>query len=223
MNLSFLKIKTVQLTKSIIGEAKTTRLMNKRYIENYKKQDIIFIHIPKAAGSSVTQILYGKRNGHLTAEYVKSCLGDSYLDKFSFSVTRHPYSRLLSAYNFARQGQTQHGAISNPQFYQLPVFNTFESFIENWLIKQDLRSLDRIFWPQYFFVFKDNVSLVDALFKVENLDQLEEKLTELLGKKVHFEKINRSTYKQDISYSRELKNLIYNIYQKDFDLLGYQK
>src|SRR5699024_6551715 len=137
-NISKLKIGIISLGKKIIGDEIIKGYLEKNYIKNYNRQRIVFIHIPKAAGTSIAGLLYGKRNGHLKAEYVKKQLGEAaYAEKFSFSVSRNPYDRLVSAYNFARQGETKHGAIAHPEFYQSPVFETFESFIKNWLAKQD--------------------------------------------------------------------------------------
>lgn len=221
MNLSPLKIKAVKLAKTLFGENRAGSFINKKYIANYNKHKIVFIHIPKAAGTSIAGLLYGKRNGHLKAEYVQQQLGVNYKEKYSFSVSRNPYDRLVSAYNFARQGETKHGAITNPGFYQSSVFETFESFVENWLVKQDLNQLDPVFQPQHLFVFKDKKCLVDELFKVERMEKLEGKLSSLLEKSVRFKKKNQSTYKKRIEYSPELKNKVYQLYQKDFELFGY--
>ncbi len=223
MNLSPLKIKTVNFAKNLLGEKRTRQILNKKYIGNYQKQKIVFIHIPKAAGTSIAGLLYGKRNGHLKAEYVQKELGKTFADKFSFSVSRNPYDRLVSAYNFARQGETKHGAIAHPEFYQSAVFDTFESFVKSWLVKQDLNTLDPVFQPQHLFVFKEGNCLVDELFKVEEMGRLEDKLSDLLNKEVHFKKKNQSTYKEEINYIPELKELVYQLYQKDFELFNYSK
>lgn len=223
MNKSQLKLKVVALGKKILGEGFVKKRVAKYYIKNYKQNEIVFIHIPKAAGTSIAGLLYGKRNGHLKAEYVSTCLGKAYREKYSFSVSRNPYDRLVSAYNFARQGETKHGAIAHPEFYQSSVFDTFKSFIENWLVNQDLSQLDPVFQPQHTFVFQGEKCLVDELYKVEEMGKLENKLGDLLDKKVYFKKKNQSTYKKEISYTPELKELVYQLYNKDFVLFNYNK
>lgn len=223
MNLSPLKIKVVSLAKDLFGNRVVANLMNKRYIDNYKQHKIIFIHIPKAAGTSISGLLYGKRNGHLKAAYVKDQLGVLYSEKFSFSVSRNPYDRLVSAYNFARQGETKHGAIANPEFYKKSEFDSFESFIKNWLVRQDLNSLDPVFQPQHLFVFQNNNCLVNEIYQLDNMEKLEYKLSEILHKEIHFKKKNQSTYQDKIAYNQELKDIVYKLYQKDFELLGYER
>lgn len=224
MNKSKLKIAIVSNTEKILGKKIVWNLLNKRYLKTYKRNQIIFIHIPKAAGTSIANAIYGKRNGHLTASFVKENLGSLFDSKYSFSVSRNPYDRLVSAYTFARQGGTKQGAIGNPQYYQKPIFKTFESFIKNWLVQQDLTQVDFVFQPQHLFVFKNNVSLVDNIYYLEDLAPLEQKLSSILKTEITIGNKNQNRLDQnsyDEYYTPELKKITYQLYQKDFKLFGY--
>lgn len=224
-NLSPIKIKFVSFAKKVFGENRIQSLINQRYIATYKKHGIIFIHIPKAAGTSVSFSLYGKRNGHLKAAYLTEKMDGLFFSLYSFSVTRNPYERLISAYEFARKGQTKEGAIANCQLYNDDEFETFGSFVKNWLIHQDLNNLDPVFQPQHTFVFKDSTCLVSELFKLESLGELEKRLSRRLSRRIEFAKRNTTNFGRNRNdyYTDDLRNIVYNLYKADFDLLGYEK
>src|SRR3989304_5485024 len=56
-----------------------------------------FIHIPKAAGSSIYQII-GENNT------IKYCAHIRATDIHTFAITRNPYDRIISAYFYLIQG-----------------------------------------------------------------------------------------------------------------------
>ena len=71
--------------------------------------DLIFIHIPKNGGSSITNSLnehgYITRYGHGTAHEIIQLIGGEEFDKkFKFCVVRNSWDRLLSVYNFMKHG-----------------------------------------------------------------------------------------------------------------------
>jgi len=226
INKSKLRIKTISLLKFFAGIDFVQFLLCKKYINFYKKQDTIFIHIPKAAGTSISNELYGKRNGHLRALFVKNKLGDEFTNKYSFSVSRNPYDRLYSAYRFAIQGETKDGAIANSSFYQQDMFASFESFVNNWLVYQNLDNLDPVFQPQYLYVFNEEFELIiDDLFKLEDLNNVEEVLSNKLNKSIKFKKSNVSQKQSNRKevYTKSLKEKVFKLYKNDFQLLGYEK
>lgn len=224
INSSALKIKTVLFFKLFFGKKIVGRLLINKYLKTYKKTGIIFIHIPKAAGTSIANAIYGKRNGHLMAFVVKNALKSDYDKLFSFSVSRDPYSRLVSSYRFATQGQTKDGAIANPNLYLGEEFKDFETFVTKWLVNQKLEELDNVFKPQHLFVFKDKTCLVDKLYTLDNLSPLEQELSARTGKDVQILKKNISNKNSNpIEYNEELKEIVYNLYKQDFELFGYNK
>tara|TARA_B100000212_G_scaffold315324_1_gene269437 strand:- start:227 stop:580 length:354 start_codon:yes stop_codon:yes gene_type:complete len=79
-----------------------------RRLPIWKKHNVIFIHVPKAAGVSVNNAIYGRPLGHFYAIDVQSMYPKIFKDLFTFSVVRHPVDRLYSAYFFhARVGLTK--------------------------------------------------------------------------------------------------------------------
>jgi len=187
---------------------------------------VIFIHIPKAAGTSIAFSLYGKRVGHFKASYIKKKMGNNnYLSYPSFCVTRNPYDRLLSAYFYAKQGGTSEGSIRNQGLYRTSQFSSFQNFVSKWLPNQDLNKVDLIFRPQYLFVYNKGEKLVDFIGKSEDMNKVESFLTEKLKRPVKFSKHNASLRTGSLKqhYTYDLTDMVYNLYKEDFIRFGYPK
>lgn len=63
----------------------------------------IFIHIPKAAGSSIARTGVARTPGHKTLRYYEKWLGNP-KDLDTFAIVRNPYTRYLSAFNYLKRG-----------------------------------------------------------------------------------------------------------------------
>ena len=114
MNLSRIKIGLYEQAERIVGKQAIDRMYLDRCIKIYRKQQVIFIHIPKAAGTSVARAVLGKRAGHFTAETVRDRMGnDPYYKLYSFAVTRHPVDRLYSAYRYVKGNGGTEGAFAD--------------------------------------------------------------------------------------------------------------
>lgn len=62
------------------------------------KSELIFIHVPKVAGSSMERLPWVGGAGHKTAQELRKVAGEKWLKYLSFGFVRHPLDRLLSAY-----------------------------------------------------------------------------------------------------------------------------
>lgn len=225
VNKSKLNIVGYNLLVKLMGKKITSYIFVQKYLKVYKNSDIIFIHIPKAAGTSITKEIYGKRNGHLSAKQIIDEMGkNEFINKFSFSVTRNPYDRLVSAYFYATQGGSKEGGITNPEKYKSYEFRNFKSFVKEWLCKQDLNKIDVIFMPQNIFIYNKKKCLVNEVYKLENIDRLIEILNNKLGKSVNLDQRNKSYRARNFMnyYDDETKEMVIKLYYKDFKLFGYQ-
>lgn len=221
-----LRIKVYKLSEKIFGaaNAKAMLLFKKKSILNDSK--VLFIHIPKAAGTSITDVLYGQRIGHFTLYEYDHFFGQEFMNsKYKFTVTRNPLNRLYSAWKFAWDGGTKDGGVNNNKFYQQPIFDTFDSFVMNWLQFQNLDTCEVLFRTQCHFIETNgNKSLkLDAIFHVEHLQELEIKLTQVLKKPIAFSKKNVIGDTLDIS-TIEPKTLtkICELYACDYETFGYE-
>ena len=224
MNYSKLRINIYQLSEQILGKANSRYLLSRKYIKHYRKQDVIFVHIPKSAGTSIAKSIYGARNGHLTAIDIKEKLGhDIFEKKISFGVTRNPYDRLVSAYFYAKQGGSKDGGISNPSFYQKKEFRNFDSFVKEWLVKQDLEGVDPIFRPQKDYLFHHDQQIVNKIFKIERIEEILKFLQETLKREISIPVTNKTKRSRDYLdyYTQDSMDIVNKLYSSDFRLFSY--
>ena len=169
-------------------------------INNTKK--FIFIHIPKAAGTTVTHFFteystcrdieiggtaigellqphYKQRYGlskHATIVEIEKAMGsDAIRDYFIFSFVRNPYHRVISIFKFLRKwkGWAGHQDFNN--------YNDINDFINSELFKT--QGPDRMFNPQCYWIKKaESQELgINYFGKVENIDNSLNELVEIIG------------------------------------------
>ena len=202
----------------------------KRSARKYRKAGIVFIHIPKAAGTSVCDSLYQARVGHFTLAEMR--LSDNRsapqpADKNgidglpSFSVVRDPLARLQSSYRYARDGGGSKGSINPDPVYQSNSFRSFSAFLSEWLVNQELTSLDRVFWPQSRFV-KDDIGTVDFIGKVEQMQEVEQWLRNTVSGDVEIPHLNRTHERQTTApVSASDRRIVESLYHEDYEAFSY--
>lgn len=190
----------------------------------WRKHKTIFIHVPKAAGVSVNLAVYGKPLGHFYAKDIKAICPNTFNNVYKFSVVRHPIDRLYSAYTFSQKGGTQVMRMHKPSYYiNHSDFKTFDRFVCNWLNRKELNRIDHVFRPQYLYLFDDRENLlVDKFYKLEEIENHYHEISQKIGKPFSLGNHNISE-KEPLCISEDLKDLIFKLYQKDFELLGYTR
>ena len=194
----------------------------------WRRAGIVFIHIPKAAGTSMNLALYGRFMGHARAIDVARWAPPDVRRIPSFALTRNPWDRLVSAYRFAKRGGgidgTNGGRVWKPEQYRVPEFQTFERFVREWLVRRDVRKLDFSFRPQSLFVC-DRLGgiIVDHAGRVEDLAPTMDFIRDKLGRIPSMPRSNRSGEPLDYRrfYTPDLAELVGRIYARDIALFGY--
>jgi hypothetical protein len=191
----------------------------------WNKHKCVYIHVPKAAGTSINLAIYGRTLGHYSAIEIQSKFPKLFRDSFTFALVRNPWDRIYSAYKFARVGKTESMGVRNPEKYQVEEFNSFESFVVNWLKFKDVESLDFIFQPQFKFVCDENGNLmIDFVGKLEKLDEDMNFVKKKLNTHFNLSHSNK-TYKlsnyQDAYKTQEMIDIVRDLYSKDIELFGY--
>jgi hypothetical protein len=189
---------------------------------------IVFIHIPKAAGTSISEALYGSFMGHVRASDVRRW-GSAQVNALpSFAVTRNPWDRLVSAYRFTKrllEKDWKTGAHIPPAVRaQIPDVESFEAFVRDWLAHRDVRRLNLIFRPQSQFVCDSGGNLlVDHLGRVEDIGATYEFLESYVAGLGPMKRENVSGAPVDYRqfYTPRLKELVERIYADDVQRLGY--
>ena len=191
----------------------------------WTKNGILFIHVPKAAGTSISYAIYGRSLGHLKAIEISRWCPNEFSSLFKFAFVRNPWDRLVSAYRFAVKGQTEIAGMRNSKQYKTNPFRSFDSFVYEWLYEKDLMTLDYVFQPQHLFISDENkISLVDFIGKVELFDHDLEKVSEITGKTIDSLNLNRISKQSNyIQYYKDsqLINSVGDIYHDDVSFLGY--
>lgn len=194
----------------------------------YHKWKTVFIQIPKNASNSIHDRLRNRTDDNLSygsyfdvMQQNDPDLFDSY---YSFSCVRNPYDRFVSAY------EDEHLRTNSLPFglefdaFVKKIYNDGQNFYLNYGIN---------FMPQFKFISIKNIILVDKVIKFENLNDEWREVAEIINKKVDFKiynklnalnvnslKINKNWVDY---YNEKTKDMIYELYKKDFDLFGYEK
>lgn len=186
----------------------------------------LFIHIPKAAGTSVLQSLAGHRRfiarDHVSAtEFIRAdFLTFNKLYKFTFS--RHPVDRLFSVYRYIIAGGNRNSdkLLSTKISQECP---SFDHFVCDFLDHQRLH-MHLLFKPQVSFICDERYNiLVDYVGRFESI----EKDFEVLEKRFNFPlplvHTNKSpSYDRNRKFSLETIQRIEELYKKDFEVLKYE-
>ncbi|HEV2865638.1 MAG TPA: sulfotransferase family 2 domain-containing protein [Allosphingosinicella sp.] len=189
---------------------------------------ILFIHVPKAAGTSFNQALYGRFIGHPHARDVRRWGSRAVNALPSFSVVRNPWDRLVSAYRFARAGrgvgEGYRAGMWRRHLYQGPEFESFDRFVRQWLAPKDVGKLDGVFQPQTLFVCGPGLDpLVDHVGRLEDLAPTYRFIEEAIGTVPAVAKGNRSGESVDYRtfYTPDLVRVVGEIYRDDVSRFGY--
>jgi len=206
--------------------------------DDYK---IIFVHIPKTGGSSIQGVLHmynEKKTGfgdisldgkiksgqHLSLVDIEKYIG---YDKFStytkIAVCRNPYTRFVSEFHWRKK----HWEKKNVGIYV--DINTLLDRAEHAVRNKDYydRKKDPFgdhFIPQSEFIFdSDGTMVIDRLFRFENFKEIEKYLIQEYGCK-KCPKNNQSVHQDEKkTLTQEHKDRIYDLYRRDFELLGYDR
>ena len=182
---------------------------------NQKDYDsILFVHIPKTAGSSISKILDEKNLDNWKREWPRHHDPYSYLKEaniidervFSFAVVRNPYTRTYSCYK--QYNKTNQTDIS------------FAQYLDN--IKQGKISTisPLLHIPQSFYIMDQDNLQVERLYKFENLKELEDEL----GLELGFYNVGNYVVESYIEdYTDKEINMVQDFYSSDFINFGYSK
>ncbi|MEK7168070.1 MAG: sulfotransferase family 2 domain-containing protein [Patescibacteria group bacterium] len=203
------------------------------------KHKIIFIHIPKAGGSSIEKafglygsnnkgdnapdpnIFYGIENGkalqHLTALEIKDKIPENIWNAyFKFSFVRNPFDRLVSEYSW-RLEKLKKNKIPNI---------SFSEFLDQYLLPaingDNTDTLSDHFKLQTEFLFNQDALLVDFVGRLENFNEDFKTICQKIGVKIKLPHENKTRH-QDCQryYNDETKKIVSKIYQKDLEKFNY--
>jgi hypothetical protein len=183
----------------------------------------VYIHVPKAGGSSVCLDLFGYKVGHKKYKDYDRFYSKLLKQYFVFSIVRNPFDRLYSAYTYLSQGGKNS---TDKKFFEreLSQYDTFEKFVNDWVSKDNVYSWIH-FVPQYeFLINKDKVIKIDYVAKLEDIDQDYGYIARRLGlgdRVLPVKNKSRRASEYGAMYTQEMKDKVALIYEKDIELFGY--
>ena len=190
------------------------------------KLKFIFVHIPKTSGNSLSLFLkdfidndvihcesiMGEKQGisilcektkkdikHCDIRYYKNIYGDKIEKYFKFTIVRNPYDRILSFYLWSKGKNNQ-------------VFNRneFIKFIKNNNSLQH-KYIDNTFHIIYYENLIKDLKNIECLKDIVDFN--------------YYPKLNASSNSlrnYNEIFDKELKDLVFYKYKKDFELFGYE-
>jgi len=184
----------------------------------------VFIHIPKAAGTSLTRTLFDSPSRHLHYTEYECANPRKFRNYFKFTFVRNPYDRLFSAYTFLKKGGLNEldrcWAEQN-----LASFPDFESFVHGWVTPENIWSWVH-FKPQHFWIYDASLNLkVDFVGRFERMDADVAVVQERLGLPVaplpKINVTNRPRTDED-PYTAKMRAIVREVYRADFELFDYE-
>lgn len=184
-------------------------------IDRIRTSRLLFIHVPKNAGTSICDRLYGAQMKHCSARYYAKVAPDL-LGLPSFALVRDPVDRFLSAFRYARAGGTCHRTISEPFRDGYAGFRTIADAIDHLARARSPFDVDHIFRPQSWYVLDaKGRTAVDHLIPYERIGEI--------GRRLGREELctlpafNRSSRSDERPSHREL-DFLHHFYEADFAL-----
>lgn len=206
------------------------KFLNRRVISFVPKEiygsEVLLIHIPKSAGTSISRALYGKSIGHQKASFIFKVDPSLRKSKISVCLIRDPLERLYSAYHFLKSGGTDDVLVDFDKLYSQTEFQNFRTFVKNWLVPNfsSIEKFDYVLWPQNWFVLDEyGLPLVEKIYTLNNIDRLEKYLMEsqFIEKKIGSYNVNTSKnlYElESIKKDDEICRLVKLLYKTDYEL-----
>lgn len=204
--------------------------VQKKDLTQRTPQDNLFIHIPKAAGSSIWATTGMKMEMHKELKFMMNRVKP---DTFVFASIRNPYDRAVSLYYYLRTRIRKRTCRDwNAAMCCLAQGVDVNEFWLKFITPQQFKFQCKAFpmmRPQTDFVEdKDSIisTRIDKILKFENLEKEWEQIRAIRGFKP-LAKRNVGRNRPNLHWSEELNpetiEHLSNLYDKDFKCLPYKK
>jgi hypothetical protein len=164
------------------------------------QRKLIFVHIPKNAGTSIHSLFDTNPRDYLPDQRwtkYKNHFSEYWEDYTTFSIVRNPISRFISFYKYWKMNENL-----------------------DWDINYFIKNIDKIKTPiknqQSWFICENGKIMVDVIVRYENLYEELKKI-----KIDHIPHLNISKIKDEsfLNLSKTSLDILQDLYREDFKLL----
>ena len=146
----------------------------KRKLARIRETGLLFIHTPKAAGTSISEALYGLQVKHTSVRVYEKVAPGLLETAESFAVVRNPLERFLSAYQYAVNGGTSDKRVSYPFRRIYSSFASIDDAIAYLKTAKSIFDIGPIFRPQAWFFCNQKLEIrVRKLVRFDRLENIE--------------------------------------------------
>lgn len=184
----------------------------RRRLAAIRASDVLFIHVPKNAGTSLSMALYGRTITHDTIRYYESVAPDFLASAVTVAVIRDPVERFVSAFRFAQSGGT-HRQVSAPFRSTYAGFASIDDALDHLEQNRDPFAVDHIFRAQsWYLTDRDGRMAVRQLVPIDGLGQLRSLLPDTRSAAIP--RLNRS-HAGTVKVSNAQRDRIESLYPDD--------
>jgi chondroitin 4-sulfotransferase 11 len=198
------------------------------------QKGVLFVHIPRTAGSSLVKILFRELDNFHTLSVNRRKENHKYLKDYSqkfrdnnyiFSFVRNPWDRVVSSFLHLNSNISNNEDIQDKIKYLENYNGNFTKFVKNAFNEEEIFNCV-YFKPQNEWICdEEGKILVDFLGRYENLEEHISVLSRILkielGSRFFgeglFPKGNYRNY-----YNKKTKSIIERVYSKDIKIFNYE-
>lgn len=184
------------------------------------EKPLIFIHIPKAAGSSILKTGVAYTRGHVPYSFYERWLPDGKNMPDTFAIVRNPYDRFVSAFKYLQEADVNHIDLSYRKRF-IGKGECIDAFVEKFAREERMRNFLHFLPQTHFITNSKNRIAVSEILRFEELFTHWGDFAKRHKLRVEIGNEKTSRGEKPI-LSDESRGIISSLYSHDFSRLNYE-